>query len=57
VIKARHLVFSMGASLSVPNPPKVPNADSFKGTILDLGDFKNSSGWKGKRGIVVGSAT
>jgi len=57
VIKARHLVLSMGASLSVPNPPRVPNADSFKGTILDLGNFKNSSSWKGKKGIVVGSAT
>ena len=57
VIKARHLVLSMGASLSVPNPPRVPNADSFKGTILDLGNFKNSSSWRGKKGIVVGSAT
>jgi hypothetical protein len=42
----------MGASLSVPNPPKVPNADSFKGDILDLGNFKNSSSWTGKKGIV-----
>lgn len=57
MIKARHLVLSMGASLSVPNPSKVPNATSFTGDILDLGNFKNSSSWKGKRGIVVGSAT
>jgi hypothetical protein len=57
VVKARHLVLSMGAGLSVPNPPKVPNQSSFEGTILDIGKFKNSSPWKGKRGVVVGSAT
>jgi hypothetical protein len=57
VIRARHLVLSMGAGLSVPNPPKVPNATSFKGTILDIGSFKNSAQWKGERGVVVGSAT
>jgi hypothetical protein len=57
VVRARHLVLSMGAGLSVPNPPKITNASLFKGTILDLGNFKNSSRWKGKRGIVVGSAT
>jgi hypothetical protein len=57
VIKARHLVLSMGAGQSVPNPPKIPNASSFKGTVLDIGTFKNSSPWKGKKGVVVGSAT
>jgi cation diffusion facilitator CzcD-associated flavoprotein CzcO len=57
VIKTKHLVLSMGASLSVPNPPKIPNATSFKGTILDIGTFKNSIPWRGKRGVVVGSAT
>lgn len=57
VIRVRHLVLSMGAGLSIPNPPRIPNAISFKGTILDIGSFKNSAQWKGKRGVVVGSAT
>lgn len=57
VVKARHLVLSMGASLSVPNPPKIANASSFKGTIFDIGSFKNSVPWRGKKGVVVGSAT
>jgi hypothetical protein len=56
-INARHLVLCMGARLSVPDPPKIPKAALFKGNILDLGTFKNSSKWKGKKGIVVGSAT
>jgi hypothetical protein len=57
VVKGRHLVLSMGAGLSVPNPPNIPNQSSFEGTILDIGKFKNSSPWKGKKGVVVGSAT
>ncbi|KAF8859472.1 FAD/NAD(P)-binding domain-containing protein [Acephala macrosclerotiorum] len=57
VVKARHLVLSMGAGLSVPNPPKIANASAFKGTILDIGSFNNSSAWKDKKGVVVGSAT
>ncbi|TVY71356.1 putative indole-3-pyruvate monooxygenase [Lachnellula suecica] len=57
VIRARHLVLTMGAGLSVPNPPKIPNASSFKGIVLHIGNFKNSSSWKGKKGVVVGSAT
>ena len=56
-IMARHLVLSMGAGLSIPNPPKIANADSFKGTILDIDSFKNSAPWRNKRGVVVGSAT
>ncbi|KAK0119930.1 hypothetical protein ONS95_011355 [Cadophora gregata] len=57
VIKARHIALSMGASQSVPNPPAIKNASSFRGTILNIGTFKNSSQWKGKKAIVVGSAT
>jgi hypothetical protein len=57
VVKTRHLILSMGASLSVPNPPKTANASSFKGTIFDIGNFKNSIPWRGKQGVVVGSAT
>ncbi|KAN0108040.1 flavin-containing monooxygenase [Hyaloscypha variabilis] len=56
-IKARHLALAMGARVSVPNPPKIPDAALFKGTILDIGSFKNSAPWRGKKGIVVGSAT
>ncbi|KAH7354847.1 hypothetical protein BKA65DRAFT_497134 [Rhexocercosporidium sp. MPI-PUGE-AT-0058] len=57
VIRARHLVLSMGASQSVPKQPDIDNASSFTGTILNIGTFENSSRWIGKKGIVVGSAT
>ncbi|KAL2070656.1 hypothetical protein VTL71DRAFT_13682 [Oculimacula yallundae] len=57
LVKARHLVLSMGARQSVPKQPNVDNAASFNGTILDISAFKNSSRWSGKKGIVVGSAT
>ena len=56
-IKATHLALAVGSRMSVPNPPTIPDAASFKGTILDIGSFKNSSAWRGKKGIVVGSAT
>ncbi|KAH7410904.1 hypothetical protein BKA64DRAFT_367558 [Cadophora sp. MPI-SDFR-AT-0126] len=57
VIKARHIILSMGASQSVPQYPEIDNTSSFAGTILNIGTFKNSSPWKGKKAIVVGSAT
>jgi cation diffusion facilitator CzcD-associated flavoprotein CzcO len=57
VVKGRHLVLSMGAGLSVAKPPNIPNQSSFEGTILNIGKFKNSSPWTGKKGVVVGSAT
>ncbi|CZR66950.1 related to flavin-containing monooxygenase [Phialocephala subalpina] len=57
VVKAKHLVLSMGAGRSVPNPPTISNSGSFKGAILDIGTYKNSTSWKGKKGVVVGSAT
>jgi cation diffusion facilitator CzcD-associated flavoprotein CzcO len=56
-LKARHLVLSMGAGRSVPNPPKIPGIESFKGEIKHIGNYKNAYAWKGKSGIVVGSAT
>ncbi|KAL5329774.1 hypothetical protein ACEPPN_003292 [Leptodophora sp. 'Broadleaf-Isolate-01'] len=57
LVKARHIVLSMGASQSIPNQPDIENAASFNGVILNIGTFKNSSRWEGKKGIVVGSAT
>ena len=57
VVKARHLALSLGAGLSVPKVPNVLNASSFKGTILDVGNFKNSLPWKSMKSVVVGSAT
>ncbi|KUJ17433.1 FAD/NAD(P)-binding domain-containing protein [Mollisia scopiformis] len=56
-VEARHMALSTGTGVSVPNPPTIENADAFQGTILDIGSFKESSRWKGKKGIVVGSAT
>ena len=40
-----------------PNSLKIPNATSFKRIILNIGTFKNSILWRGKKGVVVGSAT
>lgn len=57
VINARHIVLSMGAGQSVPQQPEIDNAASFNGTVLNISTFKNSSQWRGKKGIVVGSAT
>jgi hypothetical protein len=56
-VQTRHLVLSMGAGVSVPNPPDLPGRADFKGDVLHQVSYKNGRHWKGKSGIVVGSGT
>lgn len=56
-LDASHLVLSMGAGVSVPNPPVVPCREDFKGNVLHQVGWKNALSWKGKKGIVVGTGT
>jgi rRNA processing protein Krr1/Pno1 len=43
IVKARHLILSMDVGLSIPNSLNILNQSSFKGTVLDIRKFKNSS--------------
>lgn len=56
VIVAPNLLLSMGAGGSVPLIPKYKGQDKFKGTILHSSTWKSAAPWKGKKGIVVGTA-
>ena len=53
----RHLIFATGVS-SIPSFPKdVPGLDSFAGSVVHSGDFKNAAQWKGRKALVLGTGT
>jgi Pyridine nucleotide-disulphide oxidoreductase len=55
-ITAHHLIFAIGAGSQFPKMPEYPNREHFRGTVLHSADYKSSCEWKGKDGIIVGSA-
>ncbi|KAA6408835.1 MAG: dimethylaniline monooxygenase (N-oxide forming) [Lasallia pustulata] len=54
IITCRHIVFAVGQTS--PTMPNYPNRENFKGTILHSVEYKNPLKWKGKAGIVIGTA-
>ncbi|KAM0346972.1 hypothetical protein ACHAO7_011847 [Fusarium culmorum] len=55
-IGAKHIVFAMGAGGQRPIMPYIPNRDDFKGISIHSKEYKSAKQWKGKRGVVVGTA-
>lgn len=55
-IYCSNVVFATGAGSDVPVSPTYENQAAFKGITLHSGAYKSASEWKGKRGVVVGSA-
>lgn len=55
-LKTFNVVFAIGAGGSVPVWPKLENREKFNGTLLHSATYKNAHDWKGKRGVVIGSA-
>ena len=55
-MRPRHLIFATGVS-SIPYTPDLPGLDSFAGTKVHSGDFKNAAQWKGRKALVLGSGT
>ncbi|KAJ9603149.1 hypothetical protein H2200_012444 [Cladophialophora chaetospira] len=55
-VRTRHLVLAIGSHGSVPNMPKIPNRNLFKGEVLHSLHYKSADTWKGRAGLVVGSA-
>lgn len=51
-----NVVFAVGAGGSIPIWPELKNRENFKGTLLHSASYKNSHKWKGKVGVVIGSA-
>lgn len=55
-LKTPHFVLAIGAGGTVPIMPQFPNRGQFKGTAIHSVDYKNAANWKGKRGVVIGTA-
>ncbi|PGH12145.1 hypothetical protein AJ79_04439 [Helicocarpus griseus UAMH5409] len=55
-VSARHLVLSTGATGQDAAVPAFPGREKFKGLVLHSSEYKSASQWKGKSGVVVGSA-
>ncbi len=47
---------AVGVGVQVPFMPALPGRKTFKGTALHSAEYQNSRPWKGKHGIVVGTA-
>jgi putative flavoprotein involved in K+ transport len=56
VMRPRHLIFATGVS-SIPYTPDLPGLDSFAGTKVHSGDFKNARQWRGRKALVLGTGT
>ncbi|KAK4947993.1 hypothetical protein LTR10_013046 [Elasticomyces elasticus] len=56
LLKTRHLVFAMGSAGTTPVMPQLKGRELFKGTAIHSGEYKNSGAFRGKKGVVVGTA-
>ena len=55
-LRTPHFVFAIGAGGSVPKMPALPNRDAYKGIVIHSATYKNADEWKGKVGVIVGTA-
>lgn len=55
-LNCRHLIMAVGVGVQTPFIPALPGRETFKGTALHSAEYQNSHPWKGKHGIVVGTA-
>ncbi|KAG8665102.1 hypothetical protein FPOAC2_14352 [Fusarium poae] len=55
-IGAKHIVFAMGAGGQQPKMPHIPNREAFKGISIHSKEYKSAKQWKGKKGVVIGTA-
>ncbi|KAH7914109.1 hypothetical protein BJ138DRAFT_1144421 [Hygrophoropsis aurantiaca] len=57
VFEADHVIFALGLGGSVPNMPKFPGMDEFRGEILHSSRHKRATDHTGKKVVVIGSCT
>jgi hypothetical protein len=55
-MEARHLVLATGPGGSVPKMPVLPGREAFQGEVLHSVDYQIARRWKGKKGVIIGSA-
>lgn len=53
---ARHLVLAIGAGGSVPKLPALSGRKEFQGEVLHSVDYRTASSWKGRNGVIIGTA-
>ena len=55
-LTCKHLIMAVGVGGQIPFIPALPGREAFKGAALHSAEYQNSHPWKGKHGIVVGTA-
>lgn len=55
-IKASHLVMAIGSGCQIPITPNFANEEAFTGIKMHSVDYKDSTEWKGKHGLIIGTA-
>lgn len=56
-ITCQHLVLTIGSIVAGPVSPNWPRRDAYQGDVVHaLGEYDSAAPWKGKRGIIIGSA-
>lgn len=55
-LRTKHLVLATGNKGSSPVMPTYEHSERFAGDVIHAGHWRNGGHWKGKRGIVIGSA-
>ncbi|KAG4435271.1 hypothetical protein IFR05_009231, partial [Cadophora sp. M221] len=55
-ITCSFIVVAGGAGGQVPKMPNYPNREVFTGTTLHSAEYTDASQWKGKHGVVIGTA-
>ncbi|KZT61712.1 FAD/NAD(P)-binding domain-containing protein [Calocera cornea HHB12733] len=56
-VEAGQLVFATGVNGAIPSVPYIPGKDGYKGTALHSSVYRDASEWKGKRAVVIGTAS
>ena len=56
IMKPKHIVMAVGVS-SVPNRPKIPGMEGYKGKVIHSTDYSNGRDYKGKNVLVFGTGT
>jgi thioredoxin reductase len=55
-ITCRHVIMAVGAGGQDPIMPTYPGRADFQGTVLHSADYQSADPWKGKAGIIIGTA-
>ena len=53
---AHHVVLATGAGGQLPKMPALPGREMFHGEVLHSVDYRTSAHWKGKKGVIIGTA-